>query len=179
MLIVLTHLPADGLKFEHQYEADELGLASHAFTFQQLPTVEGRVTALGTEMRVKGRLRAQLVVDCDRCLDAVTLPIDNEFDLYYLPPANSKDASKDALAQKGSETELLERDLDVSTYENDRIDLDELVLEQLELSLPTRILCTADCKGLCSQCGTNLNVESCHCQPPIDPRWHALADLKE
>jgi uncharacterized protein len=171
MLIVLTHLPADGLKFEHQYETDELDLSAHVFTFQQFPTVQGRVTALGTEMRVKGRLQAHLAVDCDRCLEAVALPIDNEFDLYYLP--------ENAQAGKSGETELLERDLDVSTYQNDRIDVDELVLEQLELSLPTRVLCTADCKGLCSQCGTNLNVESCNCQPPIDPRWHALTDLKE
>jgi uncharacterized protein len=170
MLIVLTHLPADGQKFEHQYKTDELDLSAHAFTFQQLPFVQGRVTALGMEMRVKGSLRAQLAVDCDRCLEAVMLPIDNEFDLYFLPETAS--------AQQGGETELLERDLDVSTYHNDRIDVDELVLEQLELSLPTRVLCVADCKGLCAQCGTNLNVESCHCQPPLDPRWHALADLK-
>jgi uncharacterized protein len=170
MLIVLTHLPADGQKFEHQYEPDELDLSAHVFSFQQLPFVQGRVTALGMEMRVKGNLRAQLAMDCDRCLEAVTLPIDNEFALYYLP--------EDAQAQSSGETELLERDLDVSTYHNDRIDLNELVLEQLELSLPARVLCTADCKGLCSQCGTNLNVESCHCQPPMDPRWHALTDLK-
>ncbi len=171
MLIVLTHLPADGLKFEHQYETDELDLSAHVFTFQQLPTVQGRVTALGLEMRVKGNLQARLTLDCDRCLETVTLPIDNEFDLYFLP--------EDAQAQHSGETELLERDLDVSTYQNDRIDLNELVLEQLELSLPTRVLCTADCKGLCPQCGTNWNVESCTCPPPVDPRWQGLADLKE
>jgi uncharacterized protein len=90
--------------------------------------------------------------------------------LYYMPVT--------AQADKSGETELLARDLDFSFYQNERIELDELVLEQLELSLPIRILCQEDCKGLCAQCGTNLNVESCDCPPPIDPRWQALAELK-
>lgn len=170
MLIVLTHLPADGLKFEHQYEADELDLSQHEFDLPQPPLVNGRVTNLGQEMRVKGSLRATLAAVCDRCLETVTLPLAADFDLYYLPATAHSD--------KAGETELLERDLDVSYYQHDRIDVDELVLEQLELGLPARILCTEECKGLCQQCGTNLNVESCQCSAPTDPRWQALADLK-
>ncbi len=170
MLLVLTHIPADGLKFEHQYEADELDLSQSEFSLPQPPRVAGRVTNIAQEMRVRGSLHAALTAECDRCLEAVTLPVANDFDLYYLPA--------DAQADKSGETELLDRDLDVSFYQNERIELDELVLEQLELSLPIRILCQEDCQGLCAQCGTNLNGESCDCPPPIDPRWQALADLK-
>lgn len=170
MLIVLTHIPADGLKFEHQYAANELDLSQYEFSLTQPPRVTGRVTNIAQEMRVQGSLQATLTAECDRCLEAVTLPIANDFDLYYMPVT--------AQADKSGETELLARDLDFSFYQNERIELDELVLEQLELSLPIRILCQEDCKGLCAQCGTNLNVESCNCPPPIDPRWQALADLK-
>ncbi len=170
MLIVLTHLPADGLKFEHHYEANDLDMSQHAFSLLQPPLVTGRVTHIAQEMRLQGRLQATLSAECDRCLEAVTLPIANEFDLYYLPV--------NAHADKSGETELLERDLDFSFYQNERIELDELVLEQLELSLPIRILCREDCQGLCLQCGANLNVEPCDCPPLIDPRWQALADLK-
>jgi len=70
------------------------------------------------------------------------------------------------------------RDLDFSVYQNDELDLDELVIEQLELALPVRLLCREECRGLCDQCGTNFNEQQCNCQPPIDPRWQALADLK-
>jgi uncharacterized protein len=170
MLLVLTRIPADGLKFEHQYKADELDLSQFEFSLPQPPRVTGRVTNIAQELRVQGSLQATLSAECDRCLEPVTLPVANDFDLYYLPA--------DAQADKSGETELLERDLDFSFYENERIDLDELVLEQLELSLPIRILCQEDCKGLCAQCGTNLNVESCDCPPPLDPRWQALAELK-
>lgn len=169
MLIVLTRLPEDGLKFEHQYAADELDLSNHELDLPQPPFIKGRVTNLGQEMRVKGNLTATLAATCDRCLETVILPLATDFDLYYLPA--------DYDANKTGETELLERDLDFSYYENERIDVDELVMEQLELSLPTRILCSEACKGLCQQCGTNLNFESCNCQPPVDPRWQALADL--
>lgn len=170
MLIVLTHLPADGLKFEHQYQADELDLAQHEFSFQEPPLIQGRVTTLGQETRVNGKITATLEAVCDRCLESVKLPIEQEFDLFYLPD--------DSQAESKGEKELLERDLDFSFYQDERIDIDELVLEQLELSLPTRILCQEDCRGLCSQCGTNLNNETCQCQPEVDPRWQALKDLK-
>jgi uncharacterized protein len=170
MFIVLTHLPADGLQFEHQYAANELDLAPHEFSLRQAPLVTGRVTTLGQEMRVRGRLHATLEAACDRCLEAVELPLEKEFDLYYLPAAS--------YADKTGETELLVRELDFSVYQDDRINVDELVVEQLELSLPIRLLCHEDCRGLCPQCGTNLNVEPCACQAPIDPRWQALADLK-
>jgi uncharacterized protein len=170
MLILLTHVPAEGLKFEHQYQADELDLAQHEFSFRQPPLITGRVTILGQETRVKGKLTAQLEAVCDRCLEPVALPVEREFDLFYLPEESYSEA-------KG-ETELLERDLDFSFYQDERIDIDELVLEQLELSLPTRILCQENCQGLCPQCGTNLNLTPCNCQTPMDPRWQALADLK-
>lgn len=170
MLLVLTHLPADGLKFEHQYKMDELDLSQSDFSLTAPPRIAGRVTNLAREMRLQGSLQATLAAECDRCLETVTLPIANEFDLYYLPAETHKD--------KTGETELLERDLDFSFYQNDQIEMDELVLEQLELSLPIRILCQDECQGLCPQCGANLNVESCDCPPPIDPRWQALADLK-
>ncbi len=170
MHVTLSKMPADGLPFQHRYKEQELDLTGHEFSFLQLPGVNGRVNKIGMEMRVKGTLTAHLQATCDRCLGAAEFPIDNNFDLYYLPAeANTSEAG---------EVELQERDLDFSFYQDEKIDIDELVLEQLELSLPQRILCKSECLGLCSQCGTNLNDESCGCQTEIDPRWQALADLK-
>ncbi len=48
--------------------------------------------------------------------------------------------------------------------ENDRLDLDELVLSDLQLQLPSKMLCKEDCKGLCSICGTDLNESQCSCR---------------
>lgn len=54
---------------------------------------------------------------------------------------------------------------------------DELLREDVLLSLPTKILCKEDCKGLCPQCGVNLNEKTCACEKPCDPRLAALKDL--
>ena len=102
-------------------------------------------------------MRAQLLAPCDRCLTDVPFTVDAPFDLYYAP--------NDAGAG-GTEAELQERDLGIAFYEGDEIDLDELVREQLALSLPTRVLCREDCRGLCDQCGADLNRETCDCQKP-------------
>lgn len=111
-----------------------------------------------------------MIATCDRCLADIPLELQIPFDLIYVP--------EDFGTSQSNETELHNRDLDLAVYENDQINLDDLVLEQLELSLPSRILCREDCRGLCSQCGADLNLEQCRCEKPIDPRWQALAYLK-
>lgn len=55
--------------------------------------------------------------------------------------------------------------------------LDEIVNEDIFLSLPTKILCNKNCAGICPQCGVNLNVSSCGCKNAIDPRLDVLRQL--
>lgn len=66
---------------------------------------------------------------------------------------------------------------DFIVVENMNLNLDELVLEDIYLSLPTRFLCKNDCKGLCPYCGKDLNDGSCDCKKPVDPRLAALQAL--
>lgn len=60
-----------------------------------------------------------------------------------------------------------------------RLDLDEIVWEDVVLQLPTKYLCSDDCKGLCPMCGKNLNVDQCDCKKPIDPRLEGLLQFLE
>ncbi len=66
---------------------------------------------------------------------------------------------------------------DYIVAENMRLDLDELVLEDIYLALPARFLCKEDCKGLCPYCGHDLNEGECGCKKPVDPRMAALQQL--
>lgn len=61
--------------------------------------------------------------------------------------------------------------------EDRKLDVDALVSEDVYLSIPYRLLCKPDCKGLCSICGADLNEGPCSCEKPTDPRWDALKDL--
>ncbi|MBO5395310.1 MAG: DUF177 domain-containing protein [Clostridia bacterium] len=58
-----------------------------------------------------------------------------------------------------------------------RLELDELVSEDIYLALPSRFLCKDDCKGLCAFCGQDLNEGLCSCSAPTDSRWDSLKDL--
>lgn len=170
MFISLVRMPVDGLRFEHKYQDRELDLGGFEFRFIDTPSVAGRIDRAGSEMRVRGEIHARLCARCDRCLGDVEFATGIPFDLIYAP--------EDPGAGRSGEIELHSRDMDFALYDNDRIDLDSLVLEQLELSLPRRILCSENCKGLCPQCGADLNSGDCGCRRPVDPRWQALADLK-
>ena len=64
--------------------------------------------------------------------------------------------------------------------QDNQLDIDELVRADLFLELPNKVLCREDCKGLCGQCGKNLNFDSCECEKkPIDPRLAVLGKLLE
>ncbi len=79
---------------------------------------------------------------------------------------------------EGDEQEVEEEDLDTSYYRDDQIDLNELLREQFYLALPMKPLCREDCRGLCPQCGTNLNTGTCTCATEWeDPRLAALKGL--
>jgi uncharacterized protein len=155
MIISLVRLPVDGLRFEHQYQAGELDTRKFEFDVLAPPLVTGRVDRVGMDMRLRGEIKAEVAVACARCLKPVPLRVEIPFDLLY--------ASEDPGGSRTGEIELHARDLDFSVYERDEIDLDALVLEQIELDLPSRALCREDCQGLCPECGGDLNLEQCSC----------------
>ena len=121
------------------------------------------------KFRLVGTVTTELELPCSRCLEPFRLPVAAPFDLRYLP---ASEVSTDAEREVGDE------DLETSYYENDAIDLNELLREQFYLALPMKPLCQDDCRGLCPQCGTNLNTDSCDCAPVWeDPRLAPLKNL--
>jgi uncharacterized protein len=123
----------------------------------------------GDVFSISGRCSAEGPLACSRCLEPVPWKIDEDF---------SFECRQDEAAPLAAETVLEDRDLDVAFLENEELDLVELAAEQVMLAMPMRILCDANCAGLCASCGANLNtVDDCGCEPEVDPRWQALADL--
>ena len=129
--------------------------------------VEGQDTG---RYRVAGHLKGEIELSCSRCLEPFTMPVAADFDLRYVPRLEN--------AGEG-EKEVEEDDLATAFYADDEIDLGQLIMEQFQLALPMKPLCSEECKGLCVQCGTNLNTGSCGCtQEWIDPRLEVLKKLK-
>jgi uncharacterized protein len=105
--------------------------------------------------RLEGRVAGTLELCCSRCLEPIALPVDAAFDLEYLPRTENVGEG---------EREIAEDDLATAFYTDETIDLGALVSEQFHLALPMKPLCSETCRGLCPQCGTNLNVASCACR---------------
>jgi DUF177 domain-containing protein len=119
--------------------------------------------------RVTGHVETELQLDCGRCLEPFRVPVDSTFELRYVPAATNADEG---------EREVDEDDLTTAFYKNEQLDLGELMHEQFVLAMPMKPLCSERCKGLCPQCGTNLNTASCDCAPAWkDPRLVALEAL--
>lgn len=98
---------------------------------------------------------------CDRCAEDV-------ISQYTFPVEHTLVVS----LESGENDDFLE-------VPNMRLDLDELVWEDVTLALPTKYLCNEECKGLCAICGKNLNKTQCDCKKPVDPRMEALLQLLE
>ncbi len=102
---------------------------------------------------------------CDRCLDEFDRNLEATFQLVY--SKHSRDQFAD------DEYRFLEED-------ETEIDLSADIRENILLVIPMKHICRESCKGLCPQCGVNLNEESCNCQQEtIDPRWEILKTLQK
>jgi uncharacterized protein len=170
MRIELEKLEGGRGSFAHTYQPEELDLVDERITLNGPVEVVGSVRRSGAEVIVNGRLSSRVSVECDRCLKTVELPISAEFRVDYITGQDYESSHA---------AELTADDLDVSVFDGERIDVDELVKEQILLSVPDRTLCREDCKGICSTCGADLNAGACNCeQTDIDPRWEALKKFK-
>lgn len=121
----------------------------------------------GSAVRVTGRAVTTLRLECGRCLNEFEMPFDATFELLYVPQAE---------AASGADREIEDDDLATSVYREGSLDVVDMLREQFQLALPMKPLCAESCRGLCPECGANLNRTECGCQPTWDdPR---LAPLK-
>ena len=170
MRIELEKLERGRGDFAHVYQPGELDPVDERVKLGQPVEVKGGVRTTGAGVGVNGHVETRVQVECDRCLKPVELPVSADFALEYITEADYESSSAAALS---------EEELSVSVFDGESIDVDEIVKEQILLAVPVRTLCREDCKGICPECGIDLNTGQCDCTPnEIDPRWAALKGLK-
>ncbi len=168
MEIELARLDKSG-KFVQVYQPGELETDDERIHLAAPVSVSGRVERSKGKVVVTGELDTRVQVECDRCLKYVDLPAQTKFKLEYVTPE-----AYEATAP----VELTDTDLSLSVFDGESIDVDELVREQLLLTVPSRVLCSETCKGLCPICGVDQNTAECRCaEKEIDPRWETLREL--
>lgn len=109
---------------------------------------------------VLGRLATRVGMDCARCLTRHLQSLDFAFELSYLQIGDSATRVEGTADQN---LELDAREAGLIHFKGEVLDLREGLAEQVIMRLPLKPLCVSECKGLCSQCGVNLNQERCTC----------------
>lgn len=144
---------------------DMSGMLSGREGAEALDKLAAELTAWskGGLTEVEGTLRLNVRMLCARCLK----PVEETLSI----PFRERFASRPEAVPHEDQDE-------VHLIAEDHIKLDPYVEEAVWLGLPMAPVCSADCKGLCPDCGTNLNESSCGCRTgKIDPRLAGLADF--
>ena len=147
-----------------------LDMQSVAFQFGTFPIldkkpVELTITNTGNRvLKLEATGSITVSIPCDRCLEEVPTEIPLDFERK--------------LDMKLTDDERV-NDLDESSYLTGMdLDVDQLVYLEVLMCWPLKVLCKEDCKGICSQCGKNLNYGPCECvDEPKDPRMAAISDI--
>lgn len=121
-----------------------------------------RLEAVVEGVLATGSVRAPVTGECVRCLEPLAdTEVEADFQELYFFPGEDTGGDEDAVFLVG-----------------DLLDLEPVVHDAVVLALPLSPLCRDDCLGLCSECGAALNEDPDHSHDAVDPRWAALADLK-
>ena len=122
------------------------------------------VTRIIREISVNGMIQFGIRAKCARCLSETELDLQSDVNFLLTP----KDESY---------TESEEGDLDHDFYEGDTVDISGYLRELIAINIPFNIICGKECRGLCSNCGINLNTASCNCEKNL--KKSAFAVLKD
>jgi len=162
----------EGLSFSLLLNKDQLEIDQKDLSISIDIAVNGSLTRLGDDIFLNGNVVTCVIASCSRCLDTLSFPIDSDFKSHFISSSDS-DLSK-------NEVELSTSDIDTEVYENQQIDLTQSVRDGILLAVPVICLCADSCKGICSQCGKNLNQGLCNClnESFVDPRLESLSAFK-
>ena len=155
----VIHRPDAEKSFQYQLDLSQLDFYGRKPITRPV-VAEGSVINHAGALVLNGTARSELDLVCDRC--------GKEFSREKVVPLDSLLAEE--LENEDSEDEIF-------LLDGNELDLDEVVTTAFILAMDTKNLCSDDCKGLCPQCGADLNKGDCGCKKPGDPRFDVLNDL--
>jgi uncharacterized protein len=166
MRLIVSDIPEEGLRQE-----TDLPIAISDSRGPDVAYVSLKILRLGKKVLVEGLVKISVSLKCSRCLKDFSYPLDVNFKDEYNPVEE---------LSTEREQELTPKELDLSYYSNDEIDITEMIKEQVLLAVPMKPLCEATCRGICPKCGSDLNESPCNCKvEEIDPRLAPLQKFKK
>lgn len=127
-----------------------------------------RMRRVNQGLLVDGWVDLTLGLACNRCLKEFEHPMHVAFEEVFYPTV---DVVTGVFLPAFDEEEIFPID------EHHQVDLTEAVRQNVLLAIPMVTLCQEDCPGLCPQCGHDLSLGPCECQPEVDTRLSILEKL--
>ncbi|KPK33152.1 MAG: hypothetical protein AMK70_09660 [Nitrospira bacterium SG8_35_1] len=169
MKVRFGEIPDEGLRFEVHEDS--------WFPDRELKRT-GPVSAIiflkrsGTDrVLLEGEIKTTISFNCDRCLEHYTMQLDDSFKLDLEYATSSK--------LEPAEHEISPTEMDVIYLQEPVIDIFEILSQQVFLMIPEKHLCLELCRGLCPQCGANLNTETCDCKRELKSSPFAVLKKKK
>ncbi len=140
-------------------------IQAKAFKIHEMVVVEGQAAVCATFI-------------CSRCLKGFEQSVSSEFVLTYCRELPQVEVEVEVDGEEEG-AELSADDMGLILFDGQKIDLSESIQEQLVMAMPSRPVCDEKCKGLCPQCGVDLDLVSCGCRPQaVSLKMAALKDFK-
>lgn len=148
------------LDLEVSIDPLEFGGQRYAPPPTSVPVVLDVARTSGAGYALRLRFSAELTGPCARCLERADRRVD----------VDSREVDQPGGGEELRSPYLHDEELDVRAWARDG----------LALALPDQILCTEECRGLCAECGENLNQARDHHdhERPADPRWAKLGEIR-
>jgi uncharacterized protein len=152
--------------FKDEFKIESLALVSPLEAHLKLTNVGS------SNILLQGSLEAEVAQICSRCAEGYSQKLRVELCEEFVPEGDSR--------LNADNKDLSLEDLNIFSLEEEFIDLTEVIRQNLISALPLQPLCRKDCRGLCPQCGVNLNVAPCSCKTMVkDSCWQPLKKLKK
>jgi len=170
MIVELADIEGTTRPFDFELAPDVLDLEDSDLKLKGDVHATGEIERTSAEVVVKGSITGDAEIECSRCLKPLERNLKIDFQANFVTPEHFS---------VDKENEVPVSDLDTDVLEGDRIDIKDIVREQILLNVPEQVFCEPDCKGLCPKCGANRNLIDCKCDlNETDPRWAALKNLR-
>lgn len=179
MLIHTDEIKNEGLALDFEESAKVFPVLQEMVARGECLFLEGirihlRALKVHEMIEIEGRVATRVRFSCSRCLKDFDLPLEEAFALTFVRqlPEVMEEAEEEG-------AELSAEDMGLILFHGDVIDLTEEIQQQVVMALPVRPLCSESCKGLCPQCGADLNKGECGCKrEDFNIKFAGLKDFK-
>lgn len=165
MFINTDKISEKGFSISDSIEPDENLLVEEGSYFLDSLKFDIFLIRDGNHVKAKGKIKTAVSLQCVRCLEEFELKVNSSFDVILFP-AYMVDSGNMSL---GSD------EMEYIFFEDNKINLIKILVEQVNLFIPYNPVCNDDCKGICPNCGENLNYEDCMCDNSTGS-WSLLLD---